>query len=155
MADLKNTLTTDLTAAMRAKDEVRKGTLRMALSAITNEEVSGKEVRVLTDDEVLTVLGREAKKRREAATAYDEANRPELAERERAELAILEEYLPQALSAEELSAIISAAVAQAQADGAEGPKALGVVMKLVTPQTRGRADGAAVTAAVRTALGLG
>ena len=152
MTTLKEQLRTDLTEAMRARDEIRTATLRMALTAVTNEEVSGKEARELSDADVLAVLGREAKKRRESATAYDDAQRPELADRERAELVVLETYLPSALSGDELAAIISAAVAQAKADGAEGPRAMGAVMKLVTPQVTGRADGAQVAAEVRRLL---
>ena len=100
----------------------------MALTAVTNEEVSGKEARVLTDDEVLTVLGREAKKRKEAATAYDDAQRPELAAKEREELGVLEKYLPASLSEAEVQTIIAEAVAQVQAGGATGGAALGAVM---------------------------
>ena len=152
MTTLKEQLRTDLTDSMRARDEIRTSTLRMALTAVTNEEVSGKEARELSDADVLSVLGREAKKRRESATAYDDAQRPELAERERAELAVLETYLPAALGDDELAAIITAAVAQAKADGAEGPRAMGAVMKLVTPQVTGRADGGRVAAEVRRLL---
>ena len=152
MTTLKEQLRTDLTEAMRARDEIRTATLRMALTAVTNEEVSGKEARELSDADVLAVLGREAKKRRESATAYDDAHRPELADRERAELVVLDTYLPSALGADELAAIITAAVAQAKAEGAEGPRAMGAVMKLVTPQVTGRADGAQVAAEVRRLL---
>ena len=152
MTTLKEQLRTDLTEAMRARDEIRTATLRMALTAVTNEEVSGKEARELSDADVLAVLGREAKKRRESATAYDDAQRPELADRERAELVVLETYLPSALGEDELAAIISAAVAQAKDEGAEGPRAMGAVMKLVTPQVTGRADGSQVAAEVRRLL---
>jgi len=152
MTTLKEQLRTDLTEAMRARDEIRTATLRMALTAVTNEEVSGKEARELSDADVLAVLGREAKKRRESATAYDDAHRPELADRERAELVVLDTYLPSALGADELAAIITAAVAQAKAEGAEGPRAMGAVMKLVTPQVTGRADGSQVAAEVRRLL---
>jgi uncharacterized protein YqeY len=107
---------------------------------------------VLSDDEVVVVLGREAKKRRESATAYDEAGRSELASRERDELAVIEGYLPAALSEDEVTAIIDAAVASAAADGKSGMGAMGAVMKLVTAQVQGRADGAAVAAAVRARL---
>jgi uncharacterized protein YqeY len=149
---LKETLRDDLTTAIKARDELRSSTLRMALTAVTNEEVAGKVARVLTDDDVLLVLGREAKKRREAATAYDEAQRPELAERERAELTVLESYLPAALTDDEVVAIVDGAVASAAADGKTGMQAMGVVMKLVTPQVQGRYDGAAVAALVRSRL---
>ncbi len=152
MTNLKEQIHIDLTAAIRAKDSLTSGTLRMVLSAITNEEVSGKEARVLDDQDFITVLNREAKKRKEAATAYDDAKRPELADKERAELGIIQAYLPAALSDEDLAKIIADAVAQAAADGATGPSAMGAVMKLVSPQVSGRADGGAVAAAVKSAL---
>ncbi|MCX6461572.1 MAG: GatB/YqeY domain-containing protein [Actinobacteria bacterium] len=153
MTEMKQRLQSDLTESIRSRDEVRSATLRMALSAITNEEVSGKQARILTDDEVITVLGREAKKRRESVEAYTAANRPELADRESAELAVLANYLPEALSEEELAGLIAAAVDAARAQGHEGMKAMGVVMKQLQPQITGRADGAAVAAAVKAALG--
>jgi len=146
---LKDQLRDDLTTALKARDDLRTSTLRMALTALTNEEKADKDERVLTDDEVLVVLGREAKKRREAATAYDEAARPELAERERAELAVLETYLPAALGEDEVAAIIDAAVASAAAEGKTGMGAMGAVMKIVTAQVQGRYDGSKVAAAVR------
>ena len=152
MTSLKEQIQSDLTSSIRAKDSLTSGTLRMVLSAITNEEVSGKESRVLTDQDLITVLNREAKKRKESATAFDDAKRPELADKERAELEIIQAYLPAALSDAELTAIIAAAVAQATADGASGQSAMGAVMKLVTPQVAGRADGAMVAAAVKSAL---
>jgi uncharacterized protein YqeY len=124
----------------------------MVLAAITNEEVSGKEARVLNDQDMITVLNREAKKRKEAATAYDEAKRPELADKERAELGIIQAYLPAALSDEDLAKIIASAVTEVAASGATGPSAMGAVMKLVSPQVSGRADGGAVAAAVKSAL---
>jgi len=153
--NLKERLHSDLTDGMRARDELKTATLRMALTAITNEEVSGSTARELSDDEVVTVLQREAKKRREAAEAYDGADRPELADRERAELGVLDGYLPAAMADEDLTAIVTAAVAEAQAAGAEGPRAMGAVMKLVTPQVTGRAEGGRVAAEVRRQLGLG
>ena len=153
MTTLKQQLQADLTDAMRARDALTSGTIRMALSAITNEEVSGKTARVLTDAEVTTVLTREGKKRREAIDAYTAANRADLADKEAAELGVLERYLPSPLTPSELSALIDEAVASAAATGAEGLKALGVVMKLLQPKVSGRADGAAVAAAVRAALG--
>ena len=152
MSELKVSLQNDLTAAIRAKDQLTTGTLRMVLSAITNEEVSGKSARELTEQEVITVLNREAKKRKEAATAFDDANRSELADRERAELEVLSKYLPEGLSEEALAAIISDAVAQVTGAGQVGPSAMGAVMKIVSPQVTGRADGAAVAAAVKAAL---
>jgi uncharacterized protein YqeY len=113
----------------------------MALTAITNEEVSGKESRELTDAEVLSVLTKEAKKRRESVDAYLQANRKDLADKESAELVVLEKYLPAALSESELEEIISKAIAQASSQGATGMKAMGIVMKIIQPQTVGRVDG--------------
>jgi uncharacterized protein YqeY len=152
MTSLKEQIQTDLTTAIRAKDSLASGTIRMVLSAITNEEVSGKEAKVLTDQDVITVLNREAKKRKEAATAFDDAKRPELADKERAELDIIQAYLPEALSPEALAEIIASAVKEATAGGASGMAAMGAVMKLVTPQVAGRADGGEVAAAVKAAL---
>ena len=152
MTNLKEQLHTDLTAAIKAKDSLTSGTLRMVLAAFTNEEVSGKEARVLNDQDMITVLNREAKKRKEAATAYDDAKRPELADKERAELEIIQAYLPAALSDEDLAKIIASAVAEVAASGATGPSAMGAVMKIVSPQVSGRADGGAVAAAVKSAL---
>jgi uncharacterized protein YqeY len=152
MTNLKEQIHLDLTAAIRAKDSLTSGTLRMVLSAITNEEVSGKEARVLDDQDMITVLNREAKKRKEAATAYDDAKRPELADKERAELEIIQAYLPAALSDEDLTKIISDAVAQVAASGSTGQSAMGAVMKIVSPLVSGRADGGAVAAAVKSAL---
>jgi hypothetical protein len=155
MTSLKEQLHDDLTTAMKARDELVTATLRMALTAVTNEEVSGKSSRVLTDDEVVGVLGREAKRRRESAEAYDAADRPELAARERAEEAVLAGYLPEQLGAAELAALVEAAVGEARAAGLEGGRAMGAVMKVLQPQVAGRADGSAVAAAVKQALGLG
>ena len=140
---------------MRAKNEPTVSTLRMALTAITNEEVSGKEAKELSDADVVAVLSREVKKRREAATAYDEAGRAELAERERAEEEVLATYLPEPLSEAELASLIDEAVAAAESAGLSGGKAMGAVMKQVQPATLGRADGSAVAAAVRKRLGMG
>jgi len=152
MTNLKEQLHTDLTAAIKAKDSLISGTLRMVLAAITNEEVSGKEARELSDQDMITVLNREAKKRKEAASAYDDAKRPELADKERAELGIIQTYLPAALSDEDLAKIIAGAVAEVAAAGTSGPSAMGAVMKIVSPQVAGRADGGAVAAAVKSAL---
>jgi hypothetical protein len=150
--DLKSRLQSDLTEAIRARDEVRSSTLRMALTAVRSTEVAGTTARTLSDDEVEGVLGREAKKRREAVTAYTEAGRPDRAERESAELAVLEGYLPQQLSDEELGGIVDAAVAEATAAGAAGPAAIGRVMKLVQPRVGRRAEGSRVAAEVRRRL---
>ncbi|MFA7323280.1 MAG: GatB/YqeY domain-containing protein [Candidatus Nanopelagicales bacterium] len=155
MTQLKAQMRADLTTAMKARDALSASTLRMALTAITNEEVSGKQARELSDDEVLTVLGREAKKRREAAQAYEEAGRPELAAKELEELGVLEAYLPEALSEDAVRAMIESAVLQVKADGLEGGSAMGAVMKLVQPQVKGRADGGFVAAMVKSALGIG
>ena len=154
MSALKDQLQSDLTTAIKARDEVTSATIRMALTAITNEEVAGKESRVLSDDDVLTVLGREAKKRRESAEAYDAASRPELADRERAELGVIARYLPQPLSAAEVEAIVAAAVAEVNGSGATGGAAMGAVMKLVQPQVKGRADGGQVAGLVKASLGM-
>jgi uncharacterized protein YqeY len=153
MSSLKDQIQSDLTTAIKAKDPLRSGTLRMVLSAITNEEVSGKEAKTLTDQDLITVLNREAKKRKEAATAYVDAKRQDLADKEIAELAVIQAYLPEALSEDELTKIISAAVDQVKSSGQSGPSAMGAVMKLVTPQVSGRADGGQVAAAVKAALG--
>lgn len=152
MTTLKSRLQDDLTAAIKERDELRSATLRMTLAAISTEEVSGKAARELTDDEVQKVLAREAKKRKEAAEAFGEAGRTEQAERERAEGEILAGWLPKQLSDEELDALVAEAVAQAQADGAEGPRAMGAVMKLVNPKVAGRAEGGRVAAAVKKRL---
>ncbi len=146
---LKDTLQTDLTASMRAKDTVRTQTLRMALAAVRNSEVSGDAKHELTDDEVLGCITKEAKKRRESASAYDDAGRPELADAERSELTVLEHYLPAQLSDNELSAMIKDAIASTGASGMQG---MGQVMKVLQPQINGRADGSKVAAAVRASL---
>jgi uncharacterized protein len=152
MTNLKEQLHTDLTAAIKAKDSLTSGTLRMVLSAITNEEVSGKEARVLNDQDMITVFNREAKKRKEAAAAYDDAKRPELADKERAELEIIQAYLTGCISDEDLANIIAALWLKLLQAGATGPSAMGAVMKIVSPQVSGRADGGAVAAAVKSAL---
>lgn len=152
MASLEDRLRTDLTTAIKQRDELRAATVRLALAAVATERVSGKAARELSDADVLAVLTREAKRRREAASAYDEAGRTDLADRERAELAVLSDYLPAPLSDEELRALVAAAVAEVRSTGASGPAAMGRVMKAVTPRVAGRADGARVAAEVRTAL---
>lgn len=154
MSALKDQLQNDLTGAIKSRDEVTAATIRMVLTAITNEEVAGKEARQLSDDDVVTVLGREAKKRREAAEAYDAASRPELADRERAELEVIARYLPQQMSEDDIRAIVDAAVAEVAASGASGGAAMGAVMKIVQPQVKGRADGGVVAAMVKAALGM-
>lgn len=152
VSDLQMRLQSDLTTAMKARDEVRTASLRMALAALSTEQTSGKVARELSDDEVVVVLTREVKKRREAAEAFAAAGRDEAAERERAEQAVLAEYLPAALSSDELDSLVAEAVAAAASSGSTGPAAIGVVMKTVQPQVRGRADGAEVARRVRLAL---
>jgi uncharacterized protein len=152
MSSLKDRLRTDLTAAMKARDELRSSTLRMVLTAITNAEVAGKEARELSDDDVVGVLSTEAKKRREAAIAFDEGGRVDMAAKERAEAEVIADYLPEQLGPDEISRIVSEAVEKLGAAGA-GPKAMGKVMGVVQPQVKGRADGAAVAAEVRRQLG--
>lgn len=147
---VKEQLRSDLTAAMKARDEVTASTLRMVLTAITNEEVAGKQARQLSDDEVLKVVAREGKKRRESIEAYTSAGRDELADRERAEAAVIDRYLPAQLDDAELASLVTAAIAES---GADGPKAMGQVMKVLTPQIAGRADGSRVAAEVRRQLG--
>lgn len=146
---LKDSLRSDLTAAMKARDQVRVATLRMALTAVTNAETSGEAHHDLSDDDVLGVLTRETKKRRESAEAFDQAGRVELAERERAEEQILAGYLPQPLTDDELAALVSAAIAET---GAEGPRQMGQVMKVVQPQVGSRADGKRVSTEVKRQL---
>ena len=149
MAELKERLRADLNAAMRARDQVRMRTLRMALTSITNEEVAGTSARDLTDDEVVRVLTREARKRREAAEAFGAAGRSDQAAAERAEGEVLAGYLPAQLSDDELAALVDTAIAET---GASSMSGLGQVMKTVTPRVAGRADGARVAAEVRRRL---
>lgn len=149
MSTLKDQLRTDLTASMKARDELRLATIRMTLTAITGEEVSGSSVRELSDEDVLRVITKEAKKRRESAEAYDAAGRAELADRERAEGLVLAGYLPAALSEDELAAMVTAAIAET---GAREPRQMGLVMKALQPRTAGRADGKAVSEEVRRQL---
>ena len=150
MTALKDTLQHDLHDAMRAQDKVRSATLRMALTAITTEEVAGTQARTLTDDEVLKVLAKEAKKRRESAEAFLGAGRQELADREEAELAVLETYLPAQFEDATLDEMALAAVAEV---GATSMAQMGQVMKVLQPRVAGQADGGRVAAAVRRALG--
>ncbi|MFI0895003.1 GatB/YqeY domain-containing protein [Streptomyces sp. NPDC020983] len=146
---LKQRLKDDLTSAIKGRDELRAATLRLTLTAITKEEVAGESARELSDDEVLTVIGREAKKRREAAEAFEQGGRAESAQRERAEGELLAAYLPQQLTDDELAAIVREAVAES---GAQGPKAMGAVMKLVNPKVAKRAEGGRVAAEVKRQL---
>ena len=149
MTALKDRLRADLTAAMKARDEVRTRTLRMALTSVSKEEVAGASARELTDDEVVKVLTREAKRRREAADAFAAAGRDEQAAAERAEGVILDGYLPAQLSDEEISALVTEVIDET---GASGMAAMGQVMKALTPRVAGRADGARVAAEVRRKL---
>ncbi|MFF4270195.1 GatB/YqeY domain-containing protein [Streptomyces sp. NPDC001536] len=149
---LKSKLQEDLTAAIKERDELRSSTLRMTLAAITKEEVAGKEKRELSDDEVLKVITKEAKKRREAADAFAEGGRAESAEREKAEGEVLATYLPKQLSDEELTDLVAQAVEEAKAAGAEGPRAMGAVMKIVNPKVAGLAEGGRVAATVKKLL---
>lgn len=151
MTALKSRLRTDLTAAIKARDELTTATLRMALTAVTTEEVAGEQARQLSDDEVLRVLTREVKKRREAAEAFGGAGRTEQADRERAEGTVLERYLPAQLDDTELAELVRAAVADT---GAAGPRQLGAVMKAVQPRVAGRADGRRVSDEVRRQLSV-
>jgi uncharacterized protein len=152
MSTLKDRLRADLTASMKARDEVRSSTLRMVLTAITNAEVAGKQQRELTDDDIIGVLSTEAKKRREAAVAFEEGNRPEMAAKEAAEGEVIAGYLPEQLSESEIADLVTSAIAQTGAAG-EGMRAMGKVMGVVSPQVKGRADGGAVAAEVRRQLG--
>jgi uncharacterized protein len=147
---LKDTLRRDLTDAIRSRDQVRAATLRMVLTAVSTEQVSGTQARELTEDEMQRVLVKEAKKRREASEACASAQRPELAAKEDAELAVLQGYLPEQLDEASLEALVARAVEQT---GATGMPQMGLVMKAVQPLVAGRAEGGRVAAAVRAALG--
>jgi len=147
---LKEKLQSDLTEAIRGRAEVKSGTIRMLLSAITNEEVSGKAARVLTDAEIITVLSREAKKRREAVDAYIAAKRTDLADKEKAEGEVIAEYLPAQLSEDEIKKMIVDAITET---GAAGPAGMGLVMKVLSQKNAGKADGGLVSGLVKAALG--
>ncbi len=151
MAALKDRLRQELTASMKARDELRSSTLRMVLTAITNAEVSGKQARELTDDDVITVLASEGKKRREAATAFADAQRPELAAKERAEAAVIAEFLPEPLTEAEIKDLVADSITRLGVQG-EGVRAMGKVMGALAPRVKGRADGGAVSAEVRRQL---
>ena len=147
---LKEKLQSDLTDAIRSRAEVKSGTIRMLLAAITNEEVSGKSARVLNEAEIITVLSREAKKRREAVEAYVAAKRTDLAEKEKAEGDVIAQYLPAQLSEDEIKKMIADAIAET---GAAGPAGMGLVMKVLSPKIAGKADGGVVSGLVKAALG--
>jgi uncharacterized protein YqeY len=146
---LKEKLQSDLTDAIRSRNEVVSGTVRMLLAAITNEEVAGKAAKVLTDAEIITVLSREAKKRREAVEAYTQAKRDDLAGKEKAEAAVIANYLPEQLSQDEIKKLIADAIAET---GAKGPAGMGLVMKVLQPKIAGKADGGVVSGLVKAAL---
>lgn len=152
MSALKDRIRADLTTAMKARDDLTSSTLRMVLTAITNAEVAGKEARELSDDDVVTVLASEAKKRREAATAFEDAGRAEMAERERAEAEVLAGYLPSQLSETEVADLVTSTITALGVQG-EGMKAMGKVMGALQSQVKGRADGGVVAAEVRRQLG--
>lgn len=139
---------------MKARDGVVTATLRMVLAAVTTAEVAGDVAVELSDDEVLAVLGAEAKKRSEAAEVYAQAGRAESAARELAELAVIERYLPAAMSDAELEAIVAEEVAAAAAAGAEGGRAMGVVIKAVRERAGAAADGGRIAAAVKAKLSV-
>jgi uncharacterized protein YqeY len=147
---LKEKLQSDLTDAIRSRAEVKSGTIRMLLAAITTEEVSGKSARVLTDAEIITVLSREAKKRREAVEAYVAAKRSDLADKEKAEGDVIAEYLPAQLSEDEIKKMIADAITET---AAAGPAGMGLVMKVLSPKIAGKADGGLVSGLVKAALG--
>jgi uncharacterized protein YqeY len=146
---IKESLRSDLTEAIRGRDEITSGTIRMVLTAITNEEVAGKEARVLSDDEVITVLSREAKKRREAAEAFENAGRGDRAALEKAEGEVIGRYLPAQLSVDEIKKMIADAIAST---GAAGPGDMGKVMGAVKALIAGKADGSIVSNLVKEAL---
>ena len=149
---LKETLKSDLTEAIRSSNKVVSGTIRMVLTAITNEEVSGKEARILTEDEIITVLSREAKKRREAADEFAKANRPDRSAEEKAEGEVIARYLPAQLTEEDVKKLIAAAIT---ATGAAGPGDMGKVMGAIKGQIAGKADGSLVSSLVKAALAGG
>jgi uncharacterized protein YqeY len=146
---LKEKLQSDLTDAIRSKDGVKSGTIRMLLAAITNEEVAGKAAKVLSDAEVITVLSREAKKRREAVEAYTQAKRDDLANKEKEEAAVIALYLPEQLSEADIKKLIAEAIAETNASGTAG---MGLVMKVLQPKIAGKADGGFVSSLVKVAL---
>jgi len=149
---LKEKLKSDLRESMRNRDEIRSSTLRMILTAIKNEEVSGKEARELSDAELITVLSRESKKRREAAEAFDQAGARDRADTERAEGVIIAEYLPKQLSEAEVKDLIASVIKET---GANSPAQMGLIMKSLQPKIAGKADGALVSSLVKAALAGG
>jgi len=152
MTTLKATLHDDLTTAIKARDQLRSATLRLTLSAIGYEETAGTEARTLSDDEVLKIITREVKKRRDAADAFANAGRTESAERELAEAKVLTGYLPAQLSDEELRGLVTEAIAES---GASGMAGMGAAMKAVQPKVAGLAEGSRVAAEVKRQLSAG
>ncbi|MCE2817905.1 MAG: GatB/YqeY domain-containing protein [Ilumatobacteraceae bacterium] len=152
MTSLKETLKNDMTAAMKAREELKKSTLRMALSAITNAEVAGTEAVELNDDQVIKVLQAEAKKRMESAEVYEQNGRADAAAQEKAEAEVLMAYLPAAMSDDELGAIVAEEVATAAANGNTGMKAMGAVVKAVRERAGSSADGSKIADLVKAAL---
>jgi uncharacterized protein len=151
---LKEQLRADLTDAIRSRDELRRSALRMVLTAISKAEVAGKELRTLSDDEVVGVIRSELGKRREAAGIYDDAGRTELANRERDEAEVLAKYLPPELDDHALRAVIAEEVARTSEGGVSGPKAMGAVIKAVRARVGAQAEGSRIAAEVRSALGV-
>ena len=149
MSDLKSKLQSDLNDAIKSRNTVVAETIRMVLSAITNEEVAGKEKKELSDAEVITVLTREAKKRREAAEAFEQGGRADRAAAERAEGEVIAGYLPEQLSEDDLNKLIAETIA---AIGASGPADMGKVMGALKSKVAGKADGALVSTLVKAAL---
>jgi uncharacterized protein YqeY len=152
MTSLKDRIREDLTAAMRARDEVAKATLRSVLTSITKAEVSGKEQVTLSDDQVIGVIRSELGKRKEAAEIYDNAGREELAARERSEAGILIPYLPAEIDDQVLAEVVAEEVSRAQSSGIEGPRAMGVVIKAVRERVGASAEGGRIARAVKAAL---
>ena len=149
---IKEQLQSDLTEAIRSRNEIVSGSIRMVLTSIRNEEVSGKEERTLADAEIITVLTREAKKRREAADAFADAGRADKAELEKAEGEVIAKYLPAQMSEDDVKKLVAAAIAQS---GAAGPGDMGKVMGILKPQVAGKADGSLVSGLVKAALAGG
>jgi uncharacterized protein YqeY len=149
---LKETLQNDLTEAIRGRNELISGTIRMVLTAITNEEVAGKEARKLSDAEIITVLSREGKKRREASEAFEAAGRADKSATEKAEGEVIAKYLPAQLTEDDVKKLIAAAIAST---GAAGPADMGKVMGVLKGQTAGKADGGMVSSLVKAALAGG
>jgi uncharacterized protein YqeY len=154
MADLKARLQGDLAAAIKSRETTRLAALRMALTAITTEEVAGDEARELSDAEVERVLTREVKKRREAAEAFAGAGRAEQAQAERDEAAVLTDYLPKQLDDDAIGKLVAEAVVEVteQLGEAPGPRQMGQVMKVANAKIAGRAEGGRVAAAVKSHL---